>query len=148
LPRSRAMSSGRACRLIVSLVVFVGVVFLVRHVEVASAAGDQERSGAEEESGSIKGWKKGQGWGWIWGKDDEVGALNAMTDASRAAALALAKRGETFDLGLTYSRRSYKYAGHSPGEIITFRSPDGIRRMNDPDAPPTLMNRDQVFWHS
>ena len=20
----------------------------------------------------IKGWKKGVGWGWIWGKDDEV----------------------------------------------------------------------------
>ena len=22
----------------------------------------------------IKGWKKGKGWGWVWGKDDEVGA--------------------------------------------------------------------------
>src|SRR5262245_35270338 len=28
---------------------------------------------------AIKGWKKGTGWGWIWGKDDEVGSLNAMT---------------------------------------------------------------------
>ncbi len=99
-------------------------------------------------AGAIKGWQKGKGWGWIWGKDDEVGALNAMTDASRAAALATARRGETFDLGMTYSRRSFKWPGHSPGEVITFRSPDGIDRMNDPDAPPASKNPDKVFWHS
>ncbi len=71
-----------------------------------------------------------------------------MTDASRAAALALATRGETFDLGLTYSRRSFKYAGHNPGEIISFRTPEGIDRMADPDAPPAAANADKVFWHS
>jgi kynurenine formamidase len=96
----------------------------------------------------IRGWQKGRGWGWNWGKDDEVGSLNAMTDRSRAAAMALATRGEVYDLGLTYSRRSYKFAGHSPGEIISFRSPDGIRRMKDPDAPPEAVNRGQVYWHS
>ena len=63
-------------------------------------------------------------------------ALNALSNQSRAAALALATRGEVFDLGLTYSRRSFKWPGHSPGEIITFRSPDGVHRMKDPDAPP------------
>ena len=62
--------------------------------------------------------------------------------------MSLATRGEVFDLGLTYSRRSFKWPGHSPGEIITFRSPDGIRRMQDPDAPPPEQNRDQVYWHS
>jgi kynurenine formamidase len=97
---------------------------------------------------AIRGWRRGTGWGWVWGKDDEVGALNAMTDSSRAAALALATRGESFDLGMTYSRRSYKWPGHSPGEILTFRSPDGIRRMKDPDAPPDAANGDGVFWHS
>ena len=96
----------------------------------------------------IKGWRKGVGWGWIWGKDDEVGSLNAMSDHSRAAALSLAKKGQTFDLGLTYSRRSFKFSGHSPGEIITFRSPDGLDRMKDPDAPPTASNPDRVLWHS
>jgi kynurenine formamidase len=95
-----------------------------------------------------KGWEKGKGWGWIWGNDDEVGALNAMTAESRQAALKLATRGEVLDLGQTYSRRSYKWPGHSPGEILTFRSPDGIRRMNDADAPPAEKNQDQVFWHS
>ncbi len=96
----------------------------------------------------ILGWQKGKGWGWIWGKDDELGSLNAMTDASRAAAMALVARGETFDLGLTYSRRSFIWHGHNPGEIMSFRSPEGIDRMGDPDAPPAAANPDKVFWHS
>ncbi len=71
-----------------------------------------------------------------------------MSNQSRAAATALATRGEVYDLGLTYSRRSYKYSGHSPGEIMTFRSPDGIDRMKDSDSPPAALNRGQVYWHS
>ena len=102
----------------------------------AAIAAPGSASAPQADAPPIQGWQKGKGWGWIWGKDDEVGSLNAMTDASRAAALALATRGEVFDLGLTYSRRSFKWPGHSPGEIITFRSPDGIDRMKDPDAPP------------
>lgn len=118
------------------------VVAVVTGVYVASTVrGQQPREG-------VKGWTKGKGWGWVWGKDDEVGALNAMTDASRAAALALAKKGEVFDLGQTYSRRSFKWPGHSPGEIITFRSPDGLKRMKDADYPPDEKNADHVFWHS
>jgi kynurenine formamidase len=100
------------------------------------------------EPDDIKGWTKGKGWGWVWGKDDEVGSLNALTDASRAAALRLASKGAVYDLGLTYSRRSYKWPGHSPGEILTFRSPDGIDRMQDPDAPPAASNPDKILWHS
>lgn len=96
----------------------------------------------------IRGWRKGKGWGWIWGEKDEVGSLNALTDESRAAALKLVERGEMFDLGQTYSRESFKWPGHSPGEIITFRSPDGIDRMRDKDAPPESVNADRVFWHS
>ena len=79
----------------------------------------------------------------IWKNYAEVGSLNALSNPSRAAALALATRGEVFDLGLTYSRRSYKWPGHSPGEIITFRSPDGVHRMKDPDAPPPEQNHDR-----
>ena len=41
---------------------------------------------AGQNTPASKGWKRGTGWGWIWGKDDEVGALNAMTDATRSAA--------------------------------------------------------------
>ncbi len=107
-------------------------------------AGQEPRS----ETSPIKGWQKGKGWGWIWGKDDEVGSLNAMTPESRSRALKLASRGEVFDLGLTYSRRSFKWPGHNPGEIMSFRSPEMIERMKDPDAPPESVNPDKVFWHS
>jgi kynurenine formamidase len=116
-----------------------------------AAAGRESGSvqaSAPAQSEPIRGWKKGQGWGWIWGKDDELGSLNALTNQSRAAALAQATRGEVYDLGLPYSRRSYKFAGHSPGEIITFRSPDGVHRMQDPDAPPREQNKGLVYWHS
>ena len=34
-----------------------------------------------QDAPAVKGWQKGKGWGWIWGKDDEVGALNGLTDA-------------------------------------------------------------------
>ena len=97
---------------------------------------------------TTRGWQKGKGWGWIWGNDDEIGSLNALTNSSRAAALSQATRGEVFDLGLPYSRRSFKFSGHSPGEIITFRSPDGVHRMHDPDAPPVNQNTDHIYWHS
>src|SRR5688572_20646784 len=72
-----------------------------------------------------KGWVQGKGWGWIWGKDDEVGALNAMDGTSIRNALMLAKEGKTFDLGVTYTRKSFKWPGHNAGEIMTYRSPEG-----------------------
>src|SRR5689334_1734871 len=80
------------------------------------------------ESGGMKKWQKGEGWGWGWSKTDEVGALNEMTDASRLAALRLVKQGKTYDLGVTYDRTSYKWPGHSPAEIISFRTPEGVKR--------------------
>src|SRR5437773_8042404 len=74
------------------------------------------------ESPPVQKWQKGQGWGWVWGKNDEVGALNEMTDASRLAALHQAHQGKVYDLGVTYDRTSFKWPGHSPGEIIAFRT--------------------------
>jgi kynurenine formamidase len=128
----------------VAMILGAGVLVLAS----ASPPGPKRTAENPDDAPMPKGWQKGKGWGWIWGKDDEVGSLNAMTDVSRAAALGLAKRGEVFDLGLTYSRNSYKWPGHSPGEIITFRSPDGIDRMRDKDAPPAAVNPDRVLWHS
>src|SRR5947209_727288 len=80
---------------------------------------------------AIKGWIKGKGWGWIWGKDDEVGSLNAMTPETMKAALSLVKNGKVYDLGVPYDRNSFKWPGHSPAEIITFRGPEGVRRQGD-----------------
>ena len=95
---------------------------------------------------TLKKWKQGTGWGWVWGADDEVGSLNEMTNASRLAALRLAATGEVFDLGVTYDRSSYKWPGHSPGEIMTFRSPEGVRRQGD--FPPHKASLRQTTWHS
>lgn len=96
----------------------------------------------------IKGWQPGKGWGWIWGPNDEVGALNAMTPEMSLAALRLVKTGKVYDMGALYDRTSFKWPGHSPGEIISFRSPEGTKRQQDlpfmkPDANPA-----GVAWHS
>jgi hypothetical protein len=37
-----------------------------------------------------------------WGPDDELGALNRMTDSSRAAVLARIDGGRVYDLGVEY----------------------------------------------
>ncbi|MBL8800179.1 MAG: cyclase family protein, partial [Planctomycetia bacterium] len=101
------------------------------------------------DSSAVKGWQKGKGWGWIWGKDDEVGALNAMTPETIRAALQLAKAGKVYDLGIAYDRNSFKWPGHSPAEIISFRTPEGVQRQKDfkPAVDPKL-NPDKVGWHS
>ncbi|HEY2951595.1 MAG TPA: cyclase family protein [Verrucomicrobiae bacterium] len=92
-------------------------------------------------------WQKGKGWGWVWGKEDEAGALNEMTDASRLAALRLVKQGKSYDLGVTYDRTSYKWPGHNPGEIISFRTPEGVKRQGD---LPALINDNptRTAWHT
>jgi kynurenine formamidase len=100
----------------------------------------------QPEAPAIKGWKQGKGWGWIWGPEDEVGALNAMTPESKRAALQLAASGKVYDLGITYSRNSYKWPGHSPGEIMSFRSPEGVQRQGD--VIPREINPSRQAWHS
>ncbi|MBM3834367.1 MAG: cyclase family protein [Verrucomicrobia bacterium] len=116
-------------------------------IAVASAVAFLACQLSAAESPSLQKWKKGQGWGWVWGKGDEVGALNEMNDASRLAALKLVKRGKTCDLGVVYDRTSYKWPGHSPGEIISFRTPEGVKRQAD---LPALMNENasKTAWHS
>ena len=37
--------------------------------------------------GEPKKWEHGQGWGWVWGDEDEVGALNEMTPETILQAL-------------------------------------------------------------
>ena len=90
------------------------------------------------------GWERGRGWGWIWGADDEVGALNAMSDATRLEALSLVTEGRCYDLGVTYSRESFIWPGHSPGEVMSFRSPEGVRRQGDHE----FVLPSGTAWHS
>ena len=96
-----------------------------------------------------KKWQKGRGWGWVWGEDDEVGALNEMTAQSVLGALHLVKEGRVRDLGILYDRRSFKWVGHSPGEILTFRTPEGIKRQSDLEFTQAEKgNSSRTAWHS
>ena len=95
---------------------------------------------------AMEGWKAGRGWGWVWGKEDQVGSLNAMTDTSRLAALSLVRQGKVYDLGVPYDRESFKWPGHSPAEIMTFRSPEGEKRMADHPFIPN--DPSATGWHS
>jgi len=103
---------------------------------------------ADEEATAVKGWTKGKGWG-PWGKADEVGSLNAMSPASIKKALGLVKAGRVYDLGVPYDSESYKWPGHSPATILTFRGPEGVKRQGDFKAAlDPKLNPDKVAWHS
>jgi len=97
------------------------VLALLDGPSVAAAAGRRVRP---------KKWRRGTGWGWVWGSDDEVGALNELSPALARKALSHA-RGHVYDLGLAYDRRSFKFPGHSNGEIVTYRSPQGLLLQRD-----------------
>jgi len=116
-------------------------------VVVAGCVGVAQQSDAPAPASGLTKWQEGKGWGWVWGKDDEVGALNEMTDASRLAALRAVTGGKVYDLGITYDRTSYKWPGHNPGEIISFRTPEGVKRQGD---LPALVedNPSKTAWHS
>jgi len=95
---------------------------------------------------SLQKWQRHQGWGWVWGKDDEVGSLNEMTDASRLAAVRMVNYGKVYDLGVLYDRESFKWPGHSPGEIMSFRTPEGTKRQADLAFVPS--DGRSTAWHS
>jgi kynurenine formamidase len=112
-------------------------------------SGREVRGGEKADEGpAVKGWTKGKGWG-PWGEEDEVGALNAMTPATIKAALGLVKQGKVYDLGVNYDAESFKWPGHNPGMILTFRGPEGVKRQGDfkPANDPKL-NPEQIRWHS
>jgi kynurenine formamidase len=116
---------------------------------IGAAASLAAPPAADAQDAGMKRWKQGTGWGWVWGPEDEVGALNELTDASRAAALRLATQGKSYDLGLPYDRNSYRWAGHNPGEIISFRTPEGVGRQRDlAFTTPEAGNTGHTRWHS
>jgi len=80
----------------------------------------------------LEGWEKGRGFGWVWGDDDEAGALNAILTPNRILkALQGVKKGKVYDLGVPLDRHSYKWPGHSATSIVSFRTPRGVKRQGD-----------------
>lgn len=78
------------------------------------------------------GWQEGRGWGWIWGEQDEVGALNSAGPPSVLAAMQLVRQGRVIDLGVTVSRRSYVSPAHPRTEVLRFRTPESLLRETQP----------------
>ena len=129
-------------------VCFVSAATLLAVVFVACTAQSDRAEGQDQNDSETGGWREGIGWGWIWGPEDEVGALNAMTPGSVLAAVGLVREGKIYDLGVPYNRNSLKWPGHSPAEVITFRSPEGVKRQQDlPITDPTTNPSGQA-WHS
>ncbi len=113
-----------------------------------TVANPSARGQTKDAAPALKGWTKGKGWSPV-SKDDEVGALNAMSPASVRSALGLVREGKVYDLGVSYDAESFKWPGHNPGVIMTYRGPEGVKRQGDfpPVADPKL-NPDGVAWHS
>ena len=80
----------------------------------------------------MSGWEHSRGWGWVWGDNDERGALNALTDASVLGALGLVRQGKVYDLGVALDRDSYVGPAHAKTEVLTYRTPDGMTRQGIP----------------
>jgi kynurenine formamidase len=115
----------------------VGVALVVAAHALASSL-------ASAQPPAAKGWVKGKGYGWIWGPNDEIGALNAITPQKVIAALAIPKQGRVYDLGAAYDRASFQWPGHSPAEVISFRTPEGVKRQKDLG----FMQGKKDHWHS
>jgi len=94
------------------------------------------------------GWQKGRGYGWIWGRGDEIGALNTLTTGKVLRAISLVKEGKVYDLGVRFDRTSFVWPGHSPTEVIAFRTPEGLKRQQDPPAYQPGANPAGVTWRS
>jgi kynurenine formamidase len=95
-------------------------------------------------SAQAPGWVKGKGYGWIWGQNDEIGALNMLTPQRVMAALKIPTQGRVYDLGVLYDRASFQWPGHSPAEVISFRTPEGLKRQKD----LSFLEGKLARWHS
>lgn len=102
---------------------------------------------AAPQSSPLRGWTPGKGFGWVWGPADETGALNAVAHPAYVLeTLRSVRTGRTFDLGVAIDASSYKWPGHSPTSLVTFRGPEQIKR--DPANNPFAQHPRGLAWHS
>jgi kynurenine formamidase len=94
-----------------------------------------------------KGWQRGKGYGWVWGPGDEIGALNAVNTPDRIlAALRSVTTGKVYDLGVPVDRTSFKWPGHSSTEVVSYRSPHGVK--GEKDIPGFAGSKKGLAFHS
>jgi kynurenine formamidase len=93
-----------------------------------------------------KGWTQGKGYGAVYGPTDEVGALNAISSPEHVLrAVRSITTGKVYDLGVRIDASSFKWPGHSPTQIMSFRSPEGAKRQK---PPLFAANPKGLAWHS
>lgn len=115
---------------------------LMRSLALTIAAGCLFAPGA-----FAQGWQKGKGYGWTFGATDERGAINTVNSPAKIlAAMKAVKTGRVFDMGVPVDRTSYKWPGHSPTEVMSYRSPEGEKRA--PDTSPFKGHPSGLGWHS
>lgn len=94
-----------------------------------------------------RGFTPGKGYGPVYGPADEVGALNAISSPEHVLrAVRSIQKGRIYDLGVPVDASSYKWPGHSPTQIMSFRSPEGVKRQAD--TPGFAGNAKGIAWHS
>ena len=71
---------------------------------------------------------------WKYGKNDELGAMNQLTDASVLKAIALIKKGTVYDLETVRFKGMNIWDGHAGYEIISYASPSKRRALKNTDA--------------
>jgi len=77
-----------------------------------------------------------------WGKEDEIGTLNMMTEQSRAKALASIRSGRTYDLSVEYfvGMPSFDVLGDPGYQYWLTHTPDGTV-VDNPNGMGTAMNQ-------
>ena len=96
----------------------------------------------------LKGWTRGKGFGWVYGKQDEIEPRSTpWIRRNTGWRPSEVKTGRVFDLGVRIDRSSYTWPGHSPTEIMSFRSPEGVKHGNDTPGFGT-QHRHGLAWHS
>jgi len=72
-----------------------------------------------------------------------------MTPGSIQEAIDTVKKGKVYDLGVPYDQESFRWPGHNPGVIVTFRGPEGEQRQKDvPALIDPKLNPNKIGWHS
>ena len=75
---------------------------------------------------------------WKWGENDEIGAINALTQESVLNALSLIKEGKIYDLETERFRGMPIWDGHCGFDIVSYASPSGRQTMINTGADESV----------